>query len=221
MVHFHLLRTVCPDGVSGLLGSLYFYSQSTWVPDVRTPKQELPVHVSLNSRAPLGKVKHRPPSQSRCRFQFIRCNVQSSPCVTISGGRKDLLLSSMKCPSEPACGPRVASGGKSESELNWCHFKLLSQARREPKPQGMEPPSSASFPPKEHLSGRPTSETQWAGFAASKLRGITRSRNEVMLLFLVDVVVLPRLKAQSITFHSHFLEIISHLLPKVNVRSVT
>lgn len=86
----------------------------------------------------------------------------------------------------------------------------------------MEPPSSASFPPKERLSGRLTSsETQWARFAASELRGITRSRNTVMLLFVVDVVVLPRLKAQSITSHSHFLEIISHLLLKVNVRSVT
>lgn len=85
----------------------------------------------------------------------------------------------------------------------------------------MEPPSSASFPPKERLSGRPPSETQWAGFAASELRGITRSRNAIVLLFVVDVVVLLRLKAQSITFHSHFLEIISHLLLKINVRSVT
>ena len=68
-------------------------------------------------------------------------------------------------------------------------FKLLSQARHEPKPRGMAPPSFASFPHKERLSGRPTSETQWAGFAASELRGVTRSRNTVTLLFVVDVVV--------------------------------
>lgn len=84
----------------------------------------------------------------------------------------------------------------------------------------MEPPSFASFPHKERLSGRPTSETQWAGFAASELWGIMRSRNS-HASFHGGYGGLTRLKAQSITFHSHSLEIISHLLLKVNVRSVT